>query len=152
MRDVLRELGYSVRFARRNLAAYTALVLTYAMSVAATTTVLSVVYFVFVRDLPYRDPGSLVRVAKLFPQGNPESTNYAELLDWRARNTTFESLAAIKWEDATVLGGASPQRVTAAVVTVNLFSMLGVRPLLGRTFGASDEEPGANVAMLTEGA
>lgn len=152
MRDVLRELGYSIRFARRHLGAYSALILTFAISVAATTTILSVMYFVFVRDLPYRDPASLVRVAKLFPQGNPESTNYAELLDWRARSTAFESLAAIKWEDATVLGGTSPERITAAVVTVNLFSMLGVRPLIGRTFGPSDEQAGAHVAVLMEGA
>ena len=139
-----------IKFLRKKVGWYAALISTFAVSLATTTTVLSAVYFVFVRDLPYRDPRSLVRVAKLFPQGTSEKTSYAELLDWRARSATFDALAAIRWEDATLLYGSTPQRVTGGVVTSNLFPMLGVHPLLGRLFTASDEVPGTNVALITE--
>ena len=147
----LRDIAYATRFLRRNPKIAALLILTFGITVAAATTVLSVIDVVLLRDLPYRDPHSLVRVAKLFPQGTPERTHYAELLDWRARNATFDALVGVRWEDANLLQGSSPQQIKIQFVTANLFSMLGVPPLLGRSFAPADERPGADVVILTEG-
>jgi hypothetical protein len=68
---------------------------------------------------------------------------------WRARAASFESLAALTPETYNLTTFADPLRVTAGLVTVNLFATLRVRPALGRDFAAGEDEPGkADVVLL----
>jgi predicted permease len=147
---------HDVRYAARVLArrpAYTFLVLvTLAISVGATTAVFSAIDTVLLRPLPYPDAARLVTVWENDringkPRSRVASGNWH---DWRSQTRSFEDLAL--YIDA-VAGGASlaaggdPFQALVPVVSANFFDVMGVRPLLGRTF-TRDDAAAANHRVL----
>jgi putative ABC transport system permease protein len=113
---------------------------------------LSVVDAVLWRSLPYPDPQQLMMVWEKRPtEGvltNPASA--ADYLDWRARNTVFSHTAAYLNTNVTLTGNGEPAEVDAGIVSWEFFDVLGVRPAIGRSFQARDEEFGqGRVVILT---
>ena len=76
--------------------------------------------------------------------------NANHLLYWRQHAKSFQGFAAIGTESLP-LGGSQPEQIGVAQHTANLFSLLGVQPILGRTLLPAEEQPGHNVVLLTEG-
>src|SRR5262245_1051449 len=112
-----------------------------ALGIAATTVVFSIVYSVVLQPLPYRQSEQLVGLWTISPQLSRDRllASVANYRDWRESNTVFEDISlARQVGNYNLTGGQSPERVQGARVTAGLFRVLGVRPMLGRSF--TDEE------------
>jgi putative ABC transport system permease protein len=149
---MLQDLRFAVRlFARQRAFSLTA-ILTIALGVGLSATVFAVVDGVLFRPLPYRDPGRLVAVYGVARAPQPQTTlalSYLELGDWREARA-FEQLEGYgpNGLSARVRGADETTQVRTSVVTGGFLDMLGVRPVIGRTLGASDFEPGAPPVAL----
>src|SRR6185436_4855134 len=112
----------------------------------------SVVNAVLLRSLPFKESERLVMVWNRGAEaagGDRTPLAVADLLDWRAQSHSFDEIGAWASNVFNYTGGETPERVQAAGVTANFFSMLGVRPALGRTFLPDEERPGTQrVALL----
>jgi len=154
--NIVGTLLSDARFAFRQLArspGFSLLaVLTLALGIGATTAIYSVVSPVLFRPLPY--PGA-ERIVTLWERGKDDSesnTGYATFLDVERMSTSFESLAAMSSWQPTLQGSGDPERLSGQRVTQGFFSVLGVRPALGRDFRAEENVRGKHfVAMLSHG-
>jgi putative ABC transport system permease protein len=124
-----------------------------ALGICATTTTFSAVDAILIRPLPYPDADRLVAVYNQnIPRGyHGTNISYKDYASWRDLNRSFSALGIWTWVTKTITQGES-ERVSGASVSANLFPLLGVRPLLGRTF-TQDEERVANsdVVILSYG-
>jgi len=123
--------------------------LTLALGIGATTAIFSVVHGVLLQPLPYPAADRLVTVAedRGFPAPVPIMINYT-FHAWREAPKTIDALAAYNNRAFTVTGGADPERLKGAVVSPELFDMLGVTPAIGRFFEKGAEEPGAAPTVI----
>jgi predicted permease len=129
--DELRQDGaYALRQLRRAPGFAAVAVATLALGIGASTTMFSVVQAILLRPLPLADPDRLTQVRP--SSGARVSTGYVH--DWRAGSRAFRDLAA--WRDvrANLTGRGEPREVLADRATTNFFDVLGVQPLVGRTF------------------
>ncbi|HUQ14509.1 MAG TPA: ABC transporter permease [Gemmatimonadales bacterium] len=142
-----------LRFAARGLArspAFTAIaVLTLALGIGANTAIFSVVNAVLLRPLAYREPGRLVSVrSALDARGAMNVPSSApEYQDYRREVPALQDLAAVWPININLTGHGEPERIQAAVVSTNYFSVLGVVPVLGREFGPEDD--GGRIGYVT---
>jgi putative ABC transport system permease protein len=147
------------RFATRVLLkspAYSLVALvTLALGIGATVAIFSAVYAVLLAPLPYPDPDALVvpvstNAARGFDRA---SVPYADYLDWREQRDIFTHVAVWQPTAVDVAGStAMPERVEAAEVGEAFFDVLGVRPMVGRTFEAADHDvKSARVAVISYG-
>jgi putative ABC transport system permease protein len=136
----IRDVRYGARMLLKDRA-FTALgVLALALGIGAATAVFTVVDAVLLRPLPYADPGRLV-VALRGPTANgPVSP--ADYLDYRRDARSFERLSAAQAWTVTLSGGERPERITGLKVSADMFDLLGVSALAGRTFVAGEDGPG----------
>jgi putative ABC transport system permease protein len=144
MRALLKHPGYLV----------TAL-LTLGLGIGFSTATFSVINAVLLRPLPFAEPDRLVQIRERNLPRFPEfSVAPGHFYFWRAHQTSFASMTAIEIQNVNLdLGDNDPHRVRADRVSVHFFSTLGVEPLLGRTFGAADENgTRADVVVLSHGA
>lgn len=144
VRYSLRTLGRS-----RGFALVTVLIL--ALGIGANTAVFSLTSAVLLRPLPFPDPDRLVvlwqdSTAVGGPaQLMPESEDYVE---WQRRSRSFDALAALEDVSYNLTGDGEPERLEASRTTANLFSLLGMQPLLGRTFAPDDAGPAASPVVV----
>ena len=157
MRALWQDLRYGSRMLVKSPGFTAVAVITLALGIGANTAVFSVAYAVMWRPLPYRSPEQLVMVwerstREKLPQPSMVATGL--FFAWRERKEVFSDVAA--FEDAAIshraryfmTGGDEPERVMGALVSGNLFSMLGVNAALGRTFTIEDEEPGRGEVVI----
>jgi putative ABC transport system permease protein len=126
-------------------------VLTLALGIGATTAMFSVVYGVLLEPLPFGDPDRLVRVWTAYkPHMGRGAVSAANGRDWRAENRVFEDLALVHTSrQFNFTAGDEPERLRGARVSANLFRILEVTPLIGRTFTDEENEMGRdNVVVL----
>ena len=156
LRQLWREARYAVRTLVRSPGFSGMALGVITVCLGATTALFAVVRGVLLEPLPFRDPSQLVMVYEHF-QGGSSGSAYspvspADYYEWRARTHGFEDMAAWRDWQFNLSGGHGelPEVVHAEAATWNLFSVLGVRPALGRAFSASEDRFGASrVAMLT---
>jgi putative ABC transport system permease protein len=149
-----QDIGYTVRGLRRTPGFAAAALVTLALGIGANTAVFSVVYGVLLRPLPFPDPDRLVMLHVQPRDPNPFNTGGAvspgAFLDWQARGSRFDGMAAFSSQSLTLTGGGEPELLTAAAVTVRFFDTLRVRAAVGRTFIADEGMAGrSNVAVLS---
>jgi len=139
-------LNKDLRFAFRGLLkrpAFTAIaVITLGLGIGATTAIFSVVNSVMLRRLPYRTAERIVAIRELNPDGKRIQVTGPNFLDWRAQNTVFEHLAAIKTTNANLTLADQAERIDLAQTSANFFDVFGVGPQQGRLFVAGDEQAG----------
>jgi predicted permease len=152
----MTELTQDIRFALRTLAktpAFTALaVLTIALGVGANTAVFSMVNGVLLRRLPYAGNDRLIHVVQ--PSINRADIGFSvpEILDYRAQAKELSAVSEYHSMPFQLYGRGEPQRVQTGVVSDNFFTMLGVRPFIGRLFLPGEEARGAPpVVVLSYG-
>ena len=151
LETVLQDLRFSVRMLRKNPGFTTVAVITLALGIGANTAVFSVVNAVLFESLAYKDPERLASVwSTMISKGVPTSGSSApDFREWRDRNTVFASMAATEYKDFDLSApGQEPSRMQGAIVTQNLFSVLGVNPLLGRSFLPDEEQWGRHQVVL----
>jgi len=150
----LQDLRYAARTFRRSPGFLLLTVLTIAVGVGANAAIFSVVNAVLVRPLPFPRPNDLVLVTDTNRQTRQSNgdTSPANFLDWRVRHHSFTGLAAFRQARFTFSSADRPESVPGAIVNVNFFGVLDIKPALGRGFNAADEEPGApRVAIIADG-
>jgi predicted permease len=147
-----QDLRFATRMLRKSSGFTAVAVLTLALGIGATASIFSVVDAVLLRRLPYRDPSRLVslyedRTSTGFHRRQFTPANFA---DCKARTAIFEDVAAIDADRFYNLTGnrGTPQRLSAEGVTHNLFSILGVQPLVGRVFLPDEDAAGSEHVVL----
>ncbi|HVN05993.1 MAG TPA: ABC transporter permease [Bryobacteraceae bacterium] len=152
--QVAQDLRYAVRTLRKSPGFALFAVLALALGLGANAAIFSVVDAVLLRPLPFRDAGRLVEVWEDdshmgFPLDTPAPANFA---DWKHRNHVFTDMAALKGDLYALTGDGPPEQVEGSPVTANLFPLLGVSPILGRGFSATEDQPGGpRVALISYG-
>ena len=146
----LQDVRYGMRTLRKS-PGFTAVVLAaLALGTGATTAIFTVVNSVLLEPLPFPNPGRLVALREIRPDGqiNP-SVQTQNFPDWRARNRSFEGMAALMGLPINVIAGsATAEQVPGLAVSADFFPLLGVRPLLGRWFAPEDDLPGAPTRVI----
>jgi putative ABC transport system permease protein len=150
LESLLQDIRYGTRILFRNPGFTVIAVFTLALGIGANTAIFSVIYGVLMKPLPYRDGNQLVIVQQQAPLARVNNVpfSYKELVDYREQNQTLADVVEHHTMSFTLLGGQEPQRVQTGVVSANFFDVLGVKPLLGRTFVASDEEHGSDAVLV----
>jgi putative ABC transport system permease protein len=127
-------------------------VVTLALAIGAATAVFSIVDGVLLRPLPFAAPDRLVRVFPVSPGGAVDAFSPPNFLDWQAASRRTTAAAAIDGGTLNLSGaGGEPEQVQGARVSASLFSVLGVRPLVGRWFAPEENQRGGpRVAVISE--
>jgi putative ABC transport system permease protein len=149
---MLQDLRHAARSLRHAGALPIVAVLTLAIGIGGVSAMFSVVNRLVLDPLPFRDGDRLVLVWGSKPQdGQPEIPfSQPDFEDLRQQARTLDAVGGWALGRGNVTGTAEPEQVQWAVVTANLFGMLGVTPQLGRSFDASEDRPGAApVAIIT---
>ena len=119
-------------------------VITLALGVGANTAIFSVVHAVLLQSLPYPDADRLVMVWET-RRSNPSGQNVINMgnfFDWKEQNRVFEDMAAFGDTSVNLTGGGEPEEIPMQVATTGLFNILGVKPILGRSFAPDEGKPG----------
>ncbi|MGA3238120.1 MAG: ABC transporter permease [Bryobacteraceae bacterium] len=152
LEELLQDLRYASRTLRKNPAFTVVAVLALALGIGANTAMFSVAYGILLRPLPYADADRVAVVyMRYFPRDNAFGTLcIRDYLMWKDNNHAFEDPSLFRSLRMDIGGtGRVPQQVQGASVTAGFFSTLGVRPLIGRTFGEDRPASGA-LAVLSE--
>ncbi len=150
MNALLQDIRFSLRMLAKNPGFTAVAVLTLGLGIGATTAIFSIVYGVLLRPLPYRDSSSLVVLNESTPKVGIVSVSYPNFLDWRQQSHSFSQMAAVHEVGFDLAGVTQPEAIDGDAVSPNYLSLLGVRPILGRDFDASEEKSGtAPVAILS---
>jgi putative ABC transport system permease protein len=148
----IKDLRFAARTLTNNPGFAAAAVLTLAVGIGATALVFSLVNAILLRPFPYDHPDRLVEVTESDRNLQSAAAPYSNYIDYRDGMRTLSRLAAYTSETFTVRGAAAAERVESARISYNLFDVLGVRPVLGRSFVAAEDEPNApRVVLLSYG-
>ncbi|HEY4129031.1 MAG TPA: ABC transporter permease [Gemmatimonadaceae bacterium] len=144
----IRDLRFAARGLRKTPAFTLAAVIALALGIGATTAILSVVDAVLLQPLPYANADQLV--VALHDGRNPVAP--ANFVDWRAQTRSFTDMAAAEFWTPDLTGGDDPEAINALHISVEMLPMLGVRPMIGRTFNADEGVDGNDrVVVLSYG-
>src|SRR5215204_3796216 len=149
--EYLSELRQDIGFASRQLMknpGFTAVaVLMLADGIGGTTAIFSAVYAVVLQPLPIADPSRLMVVSETY-QNAPSEVSAGNYTDAAAGVPAFEGLSAIDFSSFNLSQGTMPERVIGGRATANYFDVMGVRPMLGRTFTAAEDTPGNEQVII----
>jgi putative ABC transport system permease protein len=152
MDSFLQDLRFGARGLARNPGFACAAVLTLALGVGANAAIFSVVNAVVLRPLPWNEPSRAVMIWSRWTAFDKTWVSVGEVNDYRRESRTLEAVGA--WDDGQVnlTGDGDPERVAYGGVTANLFPVLGVAPIKGRTFRPEEDVPnGPKVALVGYG-
>jgi predicted permease len=143
-----QDLRYGARMLAKNPGLTTVAILTLALGIGANTAIFSVVNGVLLNPLPYRQPDRLVALYSGTTEGHRGISSYPNFLDWARDNRSFSALAACRPDGFNLAGTGAPERVPAEMVSASFFPLLGVQPILGRTFLPNEDQWGSAPAVL----
>src|SRR2546426_2621626 len=147
---MLTDLRYALRGLRKNPGFTSVAVITLALGIGANTAIFTVVNAVLLRPLPYQDPGRLTMVFGTDAKRNVTNdvVSYSTYLDSKAQNHSFAGMEAWAGWSFNLSTGDQPEQVFALRITPGLFSLLGVKPALGRGFLPEEQQPGRHHVLL----
>ena len=149
-----QDVKYALRLLLKSPGFALVAILTLALGIGANTTMFSVINAVLLESAPFRDPQRLVMVwENKFNGSSTNKTNVAgpaNYIRWTEQNHSFEDMGAFISFAMNIAVNGEPERVQAGIATPSLFSTLGTRAVVGRTFLPEESQPGKdNVAMLS---
>ncbi len=139
----LQDIRYAWRTLGKNRGFVLAAICTLALGIGANTAIFDVINGVILRPLPYRDPSRLVDVESRRVQGGLWSFSYPEYLDCARQSRGFQSIAAWRNRGANLSAPGEPEFLTIRQVSASFLQVLGVQPILGRSFTAEEDQRGA---------
>jgi putative ABC transport system permease protein len=151
LQDLVQDLHYGLRMLRKSPGFTAIAVLTLALGIGANTAIFSVVNGVLLNPLAYPHPGQLAAVYAITPGSDQGYVTYPNFLDWQRDAKTFSSMAIYRHEDYNFTGTAQAERLSGFMISAGFFSTLGVKPVLGRTFRADDDQVGAAPVVILGG-
>lgn len=153
---LVRDVRYGTRTLWRSPSFSIVSVLVMALGIGATTSLFTIVRAVLLRPLPFRDPGNLVMLYEHYRQNTGgdgfNAVAPGDYRDWRSQTHSFEDMAAMRGYGGIISGVHSEltEVVQSAGGSANLFPLLGVSPVFGRTFTEAEDQPeGQRVVLLT---
>ncbi len=154
MNSFLQDVRYAARKLLKTPGFTLVAILTLALGIGANIAAFSIVDGVLLRPLPFPQPGQLVRVFDDLRSSNTKDVGMSvpQFWDYRDRAGIFQDISVVWSTPATLTGVDLPQRIEALATSGNYFTMLGVRPQIGRVFTQKDEVPGfINAVVLSDG-
>ena len=152
----MQDLRYALRVLAKQPLFTAIVILTFALGIGANTAVFSVLNAVILRPLPFHEPQNLVAIGEFDsretkdPGAQIESISYLDFVDWRDQSRVFDQVAVYTNQSvATLTDGNEATHVQGESVSANLFTLLGVQPMLGRTFLPNEDESGNHVVVLS---
>jgi predicted permease len=146
------DIRFAARTLRKNMGFTVVAVATLALGIGGNTAIFSIVNGVLLNPLPFPGPDRLVTLHESKPNFEQGSISYPNFLDWQRDNRTFSSMAVSRRYAFILTGRGEAEQVKAEFVTADFFPLLGVNPILGRTFTQAEEQPGAGpVVLISEG-
>lgn len=153
MGSFLQDLRFGCRNLLKTRGLIAVAVITLALGIGANTAIFSVIDAVLLRPLPFHDSGKLVRLYET--ESAPGHYPFAgpDFVDWKAQSHSFEDMTLYGWEhDYNLSDQGHAEHVIGVPTESNFFTLLGARPLLGRTWAPDEDEPGHDhVAILSFG-
>jgi len=144
METLIKDIHYGIRSLLGRPAFTLISVITLALGIGASTSIFSVVHAVLMRSLPYRNADRLVMVWENNLRRDPNQQNVINLgnfFDWKEQSHVFEDMAAFIDRNAKLTSDGEPEEIPTQIATPNFFSVLGVNPIMGRTFTPDDGQP-----------
>ncbi len=150
MTEFLRDLGFALRVLRRRPGFTSVITLTLTLGIGVTVLVFSLVKGLLF-DSPFRDVDRLLFMAERVSGMDGGALSYPSLLEYQRDDRALEELAGFRLQSWNLTGDSAPERLDGLQASSSLFSTLGVRPILGRTFTAEEDRPGgARVVVVSE--
>ena len=148
---IMQDVRYGVRMLAKHRAFTAVAVITLALGIGANTAIFSVVNELLLRPLAYRDAERIVMLWEVSPAGRRQNTtSRANFRAWRDQNSSFAQMAAFSDQRLNLTGQGDPEELSVQLATPEIFKVLGVDPILGRTFVADDDGAGKPpVAVLS---
>src|SRR5579871_3977074 len=145
---VVHDIRYALRQLRGSPAFTIVILLTLALAIGANTAIFSVINGVLLKRLPYAQPNRLMRIFLSNTDFPKFPLNPFDFRDFRARNHSFESMAAFNRGDVQLSGDGEPVRLYGFGITSGYFHVLGLHPQLGREFDTTAEIPGNGLQII----
>ena len=144
MHTIIQDLQYAFRMLFKNPGITTVAILTLAVGIGPNSAIFSVVDVLVLRPLPFENIDRIMTL-EMSPEGHPdeeEGASAADFLDWREQNTVFEQMAAYEVTNVNITGIGDPEYVSGALVTANIFDVIGIKAAHGRLFLPDEDEHG----------
>ncbi|HJR64076.1 MAG TPA: ABC transporter permease [Gemmatimonadaceae bacterium] len=150
MSTMLQDLKYGVRALIRSRGVTLVAILTVALGLGANIALFTLFNAVLLRSAPgVTEAHRLVWLTPVSRQGRSLQLSYPAYLDYRDSSEVFDGLAAYSSVPLSMSGVGEPERIDGQIVSGNFFELLGVRPVLGRTFvAAEDRRAGADAVVV----
>lgn len=149
LRELPQDLRYAGRMLRRDFGLTLVVMTTLGVGIGANTALFSVVDAVLLKPLPFPDSDRLVILKEQTASRPNRAVAFPDFLDWRARTSAFEDMAAALIVGGVLSGdGVDAERVFGRAVTREFFATLGAALALGRTFTADEDQPGGARVMV----
>jgi predicted permease len=139
METLVQDLRYAVRTLAKAPGFTAIVVLTVALGIGANTALFSVINGVLVKPLPYRNPNEIVSVYWKTSQQDEGIFSFPDFLDCQKQTRSFSLMAAIRFDNYNLLDASDPERLSGEMVSAELFPLLNIQPLLGRTFRIDED-------------
>ena len=148
MQTFWQDLRYGLRMLTKSPGFTAVAVLTLALGIGATTAIFSVVYGVLLRPLPYPKPDRIVAIWEVNHRGTFSRIADPNFDNFRDQNQSFQAMAKYSGGIESVSGNSEPTRTGIAGITRDFFKVLGVEPVIGRSFVPNDAHQGAAPVLL----
>ena len=147
---VVQDVRYGLRSLRKNPGYAAAAVLTLALGIGANTAIFSVVHGVLLQSLPYGGGERLVRIQVDAPEAGIADGRFSplEVADLQNLSHSLSGVAEYHSMWFVLLGRPEPERVQTGVVSAHFFDLMGVKPILGRTFARGEDRHGAEAVLV----
>jgi putative ABC transport system permease protein len=147
----MNDVRYALRTLRRSATFSVTSIATLALALGATTAMLSVLNAVLLKPLPYESPDRLAMMWTTNPAQNllEGRTAYWTVEQWRSQSESFADIAVFDPATATLTGADGAERISVARISAGFFSLLGVRPLHGRTFTDKEADSRQRLAVIS---
>lgn len=151
MTTLLQDLRHALRMFLKSPVFVAVAVLTLALGIGTNTALFSVVKGVLLNPLPYPHPEQVVAVYASTTSVPRGPASYLNFLDWQRNAKTFSSLAMYRNQDYNFTDFSESERLSGYMVSSDFFSVLGVNPILGRTFQRAEDQVGAEPVVILGG-
>src|SRR6185295_12700754 len=150
MNTLFQDLRYGARILLKQPAFTLVAVVTLALGIGANTAIFSLVNSILLRPLPFREPDRIVRLVQASPKLGLDSwgVSQADFAAYREQNRSLESIALFNSNAINLTGAGEPERLPMTSVTADFFKVLGVNPVLGRTFVEGEDAEGKNLVCV----
>jgi predicted permease len=146
--NLIQDVRYGLRQLRRSPGFTAVAVLTLALGIGANTAIFSFVDAVMLTRPPFPHPEQIVQLWEKPPEGDRNSISTLNFLDWKKQSTVFTAMAAQDWGSVTLTGTDRPVEMRDGQVSAPFFDILGVKPMLGRTFAPDEDQLGKQFEVI----